>query len=632
MRGKSIKTIAIAISSVVASTLSAQELKLSGGNEYQVGETVSITYSDAPSGSQIEVYHNLSILPLKDKYKTKSSSGTFTIDAELQPGTYNAKLISGTTELASAKFTVAQREIPKTGKRIFVISDIHVLSPDLIEDPTNSNIIKAMSNERKLVEKSYDIFCTYIETIKEMKPDMVLIPGDLTKDGELYSHQAVAAKLQELVDAGIPTYVLPGNHDLENGGSRFYTTNGLKVTPNIMPEDFPTLYANFGYGNGSDRDPASLSYACEPIEGIRLICIDDCRTPSRGETDKDAGEYGRITQPTIDWMLDQADKATAEGKVPIAAVHHQMLQHYVGQDSLMSSAATEQGEAIARLMADHGIRVVLTGHMHIPNITRISGSETDGTITEISSASTIAYPSQYRVLWINDEQTEMTVYTVDMPSATGINDLQQAVRDKMESTLDASMSSLALRYMSTFQKMLNDFSGIPEFANLIDDVPEDPNELSAIAIQAFGKVIREVIYTTSEGNEQLKDASKVVLAHLEEGCKDACDIVFDNQSEQSKAFLAYSMYVYMLELGEPTILSMLSDTSYMGTPDANQTDDFYLTIKLKDNGSGITQLPLSNDGTSATYSITGQKLGNATQKPHGIYIIRNGNKVMKVLR
>ena len=632
MKGKFIKTIAIAISTIAASTLSAQELKLAGGSEYQVGESVSITYSNAPSGSKIEVYHNLSMLPLKDKCNIKNANGTFTIDANLQPGTYKAKLISGTTLLATISFNVAQREIPKTGKRIFLISDIHVLAPELMEDPTSSTIINAMSNDRKLIEKSYDIFCSYIETIKEMKPDMVLIPGDLTKDGELYSHQAVAAKLNELLDAGIPTYVLPGNHDLENAGARYYTLNGLKVTPNIMPDDFPTIYASFGYGPGSDRDPASLSYSCEPIEGIRLICIDDCRTPSRGETERDAGEYGRITQPTIDWILEQADKAKAEGKVPIAAVHHQMLQHYVGQDSLMSSAATEQGETIARMMADHGIRVVLTGHMHIPNITHISGAETDGMITEISSASTISYPSQYRVLWINDEQTDMTVYTFDMPNATGIPDLQQAVHDKIDGALDKSMSSLAARYMSTFQKMLNDFSGIPEFGNLIDDVPEDPKELTAIAMQAFGKVIREVIYTTSEGNEQLKDASKVVLSHLEEGCKEACDIVFDHQSEQSKAFLASSMYIYMLELGEPTILSMLSDTSYMGTPEANQTDDLYLTIKLKDNESGITQIPSSNNDIPATYSITGQKVGNATQKSHGIYIIRNGNKAIKVLR
>ena len=630
MKNKLIRVLAATAFLATANTAAGQKLGLVGGNEYNAGEAVSITYDAAPTGSQIAVYHNLSMLPLKDKCKIKQSSGTFTLDA-LQPGSYKAILSENGVELASASFTVDQYAIPAGGKHIVLLSDIHVLAPELIEDPTNSSFKYAMSSDRKLIEQSYEIFCAYIDTIKAMKPDLLLIPGDLTKDGELASHQAVAAKLHELLDAGIPTLVIPGNHDMENNSARLYTSSGAQTATTIMPDDFAEIYASFGY-TGTDRDPYSLSYACEPLEGIRLICIDDCRTPSRGDTQWGDGEFGRIHQPTIDWILEQADQAKADGKVAIAAVHHQMLQHYVGQDSLMTSAATERGDSIARLMADHGIKVVLTGHMHIPNITRVSGFETTDTITEITSASTISYPSQYRILWIDDANTEMKVYSHNLASTPNISNLQQLAKDKIDGTLNKSMSSLASRYISTFQKMLKDFAEIPEFANVIDDVPEDPNELAAIAVEAFGQVIREVIYTTSEGNEHLKNASDEVLSHLEDGCKAACDIVFDQQSEQSKAFLAYSMYVYMLELGEQSIISMLSDTSYLGTDDANQTDDLYTTILLKDADDGIsTAETVIGSSSPAIYSISGQRLNNGSQT-HGIYIIKKGHEVKKVLR
>jgi len=41
--------------------------------------------------------------------------------------------------------------------------------------------------------------------------EVLLIPGDLTKDGEKLSHLELVQKLEPIIEKGIQTFVIPGN-------------------------------------------------------------------------------------------------------------------------------------------------------------------------------------------------------------------------------------------------------------------------------------------------------------------------------------------------------------------------------------------------------------------------------------
>ena len=69
--------------------------------------------------------------------------------------------------------------------RIAVVSDIHVMAPSLLpEEAKSQNAWKSYyGGQRKMVEQSADLFDQFVSTIKG-NADILLITGDLTKDGE----------------------------------------------------------------------------------------------------------------------------------------------------------------------------------------------------------------------------------------------------------------------------------------------------------------------------------------------------------------------------------------------------------------------------------------------------------------
>ena len=633
MEKRYLRIIMTACLLVVAGTAFAQQLTLSGNKDaFAPNEQIGIEYSGAEKGDCILLYHNVSLLPLKQRCEIMAEAGSF-FPLDLQPGDYRAVLVGKNgVEKVQVCFTVGNYALP-AGKRIVVISDPHVMSPELVEDSENSVYLKAMSQDRKLMPYSYEIFSACLDSVRALHPDLLFIVGDMTKSGERASHELVAVCLQQLADEGIPSLVIPGNHDLENLYPVCYTSDGQKRTENVSIEEFEAIYQNFGWGFDSARDPNSLTYACNLFKNVRFIGIDDCLTTSRGYPTFSEAEYGKVKPETIEWVLAQADKAKEEGKVVIAAIHHQMLHHYVGQERLMASSATENGDSIARLFADHGIRVVLTGHMHTPNVSRIKGWETDGIITEISCASTVTYPSQFRILTLSDDFSTLSVDTRYLRSTANLPDVQQAARDKVESTLGKSISDLVPRYMSTFNQMLAAFANEPAFASVIEDVPQDPDELSTIVEQAFSESMKKVIFTLSEGNENLKDAEENIFEQLKNDCAIACDLIFDQQTPDTRAFLAMSMYYYMIDSMETMLKSMLSDTSYMGTELADQTDDLYLTVSLDGHDAGIMSIQLDDASAPCeVFGINGVRMGtNLRHLPRGLYIIRQGAKTRKVI-
>lgn len=121
---------------------------------------------------------------------------------------------------------------PDTTIKIAIISDLHVMAPELLVNEGTA-FEQYLNRDRKMLRESLEILDSLVGDILELKPNLVLVTGDLTKDGERVSHQLVAGRLQRLVDAGIQVLVVPGNHDINNPDARIY--DGDTATRRPLP-------------------------------------------------------------------------------------------------------------------------------------------------------------------------------------------------------------------------------------------------------------------------------------------------------------------------------------------------------------------------------------------------------------
>ena len=342
----------------------------------------------------------------------------------------NGRLVVSNSNVSLLPATDAQKDqlevwLPEGGntdsgyKTIFLISDIHVMSPKLLERE-GSAYDSYLNFDPKLLEYSGEVLESLVDEAIKRKPDLVIIPGDLTKDGELVSHQLVVSILTRLRTAGIPVILVPGNHDIDNPEGYYFNGDEKRSAERTSPEQFKQLYADFGYNQAYATDPASLSFVCEPLEGLVLLCLDTNMYENNLFKEKGAEKdynqtAGRIRPATLTWALDEADKARAKGKQVVLVEHHNIVQHHDAQGSIQSEYIIEDYKSISEKMGRHGVHLAFTGHTHLQDIAAYHYYDAlkvkNDSIVDVSTGSTISYPNPWRTIRVSNDFTRWEIAT-----------------------------------------------------------------------------------------------------------------------------------------------------------------------------------------------------------------------------
>ena len=283
--------------------------------------------------------------------------------------------------------------------KVVVLSDPHVMAPELLvsEGTAWTNYL---SGERKLVDYSQQLFDEMIARIKrDLRPGLVLITGDLTKDGEQVSHRYVTSKLDGMRAIGIETLVIPGNHDRGSNSNAVYYDGESTSAADVATNDwFSTQYANYGYGASSERETTTLTYACEPIAGLVVIGID-------------SGTDGVVSSTTLNWVVEKANAARTNGKKVIAMMHHPLIPHFSGVENFVETAVVGNYETVRKTLADAGIRVVFTGHFHTSDIAMDKNADLSREIYDVNTGSLVSYPCDYREVTLSNDLSELSITT-----------------------------------------------------------------------------------------------------------------------------------------------------------------------------------------------------------------------------
>ena len=297
--------------------------------------------------------------------------------------------------------------IPYPDARFAVISDIHLYDPAL--GSSGAAFEKTLNSDRKLLLDSIDLLDYAINELIASGVEIVLIPGDLTKDGEMANHRIVAEKLKKLKAAGIAVFVVPGNHDINNPDAVSYSGDIGTPVPSISAADFAQIYADYGFSAALKRDDDSLGYVVEPLEGLWLLCLDACRyrenVPGKTEI-----VSSKISQKTAGWIAGVLKDAAAQKKAVMAMMHHGVVEHWKGQAKLHPDYLIEGYGDFGRFLASWNVRLVFTGHYHAQDITLAKFG--DKFIYDIETGSLVTAPCPMRYLELKNNSLQIRTDTI----------------------------------------------------------------------------------------------------------------------------------------------------------------------------------------------------------------------------
>jgi len=282
---------------------------------------------------------------------------------------------------------------------MFIATDIHYLSKDLY---VNGNAFQNYldTSDGKLINYIDEIMLAFTNDISKKKPDILIISGDLTNNGEKESHVKLAERLDEIEQqSGTRIYVIPGNHDILNPWARGFNETDQYITDAINANDFENIYNSFGYEEAISRDKASLSYLAAPSDDLWLLMLDtsiyDFNEIMGGPTTN-----GEITSDTIEWIKQCSQLAKDNHAQIVTVMHHNLFNH---SQVLYSGFTLDNHEEALKVFQKCKFNLVLSGHIHIQDI-KASEDEGSKQIYDIATSALSVYPVQYGVLKFNKAQ------------------------------------------------------------------------------------------------------------------------------------------------------------------------------------------------------------------------------------
>ncbi|MGK7892465.1 MAG: metallophosphoesterase [Xenococcus sp. (in: cyanobacteria)] len=289
-----------------------------------------------------------------------------------------------------------------------IISDLHIALPETI---ANNN-----TKRFHLVEVSIPALEKALTHLESLNLDFLLLPGDLTQDGEPENHRWLAARLAKLP---FPSYVIPGNHDVP---SLLATDSAIAFT------DFPHYYREFGYQNSSQ-----LYYSQEILPGVQLIALNSNLFDSEGK------QLGVLDTQQLQWLEDCLENS--QDKLVLVTIHHNVIEHLPGQSThpLGQRYMLDNSDELLRILKKYQVKLIFTGHLHVQDIAELDN------IYEICTGSLVSYPHPYRIVEVskqNCDQVSVNIKSHQISSVPSWEDLSTSSREFLGERSDKFMMSL----------------------------------------------------------------------------------------------------------------------------------------------------------------------------------------------
>lgn len=269
--------------------------------------------------------------------------------------------------------------------RIMVASDLHFLSPTLYGADTPSFKEVVARGAGKATQYSSELLAGLLAEARHQRPDLLLLTGDLTFNGEAASHRELAEALRALQAEGIRVAVLPGNHDINSENAVRFTDDGIEWVDAVDSDAFRTIWQGM---LPAELPGPALSGVVKVNERVWLALGDYSVYEERIEA------HGAATGAHERWLADVMASAAQSGAQVISASHQTLLRH---TEFSSHTFRVIGGEGIVQILVEGGCRLNLCGHMHIQHILTGEG------LTDIATGAFCVSPHRYGIVTVEED-------------------------------------------------------------------------------------------------------------------------------------------------------------------------------------------------------------------------------------
>ena len=311
--------------------------------------------------------------------------------------------------------------------KFYLITDTHYFKNSL--GAKGKAYDEFMRFEQKCFAETQAINESVFDWLKKAdEADIVLIAGDLSFNGEKESHIEFIKLLNELKAAGKKIYVVTADHDFKNEGSNCFAFEGSTrfVPESTKRDELYDLYYEFGFKDAIAVDKKHLSYVAQLCDGVRLLALNN-----------DGADDGqrRFDDEHIKWIKEQTKKAREDNQIMFAMNHYPLLP---GQPifSIVPSAVQRESDAVTTMLADEGVHLAFTGHMHNQSINE-KITEKGNKFYDVCTGSIIADPAIIRHVTITQDHRAVikSIETPDFEWDTNGKDCKQYLSDLFDSMI-----------------------------------------------------------------------------------------------------------------------------------------------------------------------------------------------------